>query len=601
MTLAELMVAIGIKVENLDQLAALETMLRNVTAQARAAVAAISALNGTNTKAPAIPSVPAPGAPSVTPGTPPTQPAQPPGIPAQPGATPVGPAPVGPVPNPTRPAPAPNMAPVRPAPGGPAPTSPNFIGPHPSAWVNQQRGLALSTAGMAKMVTGVKALSGHLNKLTVMMAGVATVAIVLASKAISATMEIANFGESTGLSTDKLQQFSHAAQVGGASGKGMLALLDSLQLKQAAIQLGEGDLSPFAFFGIDPNQDTNAVIDQLRAKLKTFSKEQLGVAREMAARLGVDSQMFAAMRRNAESLSSAFVMDKAAIDSTQALNAAWQDLSFKLAAIRNQLVASIAPAFTAVAAAITKVLKPIAVFSKWLSSSTTSANVFRGTLAMFAVVLGVLAVAVVIIAGAVTALSAALGLATAATTILGSALWASGIAEVILLITGVVALAIATFVALGLIIDDIITTFQGGESACRELGDAIGSLIAGPVLALMEAFSSLGDWAGKVWDSITDKISGAISSIGGLVPDWLKNLFGGGAKVSVDPMKSITDAAAQPPSNQRGMGGSTANQTNDIQINVDGSKDPRATGNAVRDALAKSYGEAAYQMPVASY
>ncbi len=564
MSIADLFVAIGIKIENLDQLAALETMLRSVTAQARAAVTAISQLNGITTQTPTVQPVPAPGTPGAPVSPVPNTPTQPPAVP---GFTP--PPPVGPTP------------PTAPAPGTPFNQPP------------------------VKVVTwtqSIRALSTELNKMAVITTAASAGILVLTNRALQATMQMANFGTATGLSTDRLQDFSHAAQVGGASAKGALALLDSLQLKQAAIQLGEGDLSPFAFFGIDPNQDTNAVIDQLRAKLKTFSKEQLGVAREMAARMGVDSQMFSALRRNAAGLSKAFVLDQSAIDATQDLNAAWQDLSYSLAAIRNQLLSALAPAFTKITAGITALLKPVAVFVKWLNSGTGAAKTARTVLAALAVILGIVAAAVAVVAGAVAILSAALGIAAAATTILGAALWGSGIAEVILLITGVVVLAIATFTALVLIVDDIITTFQGGESACRGIGDAIGELISGPILWLMDAFTNLGNWASSVWDGITDTVARAVDAIGGLIPDWIKNIFSGdGANVAIDPMKSITEAAAQPPSNQRQSGGNTANQTNDIQINVDGSKDPRATGNAVRDALAKSYGEAAYQMPVVSY
>ena len=564
MNLAELFVAIGIKIENLDQLAALETMLRNVTAQARAAVVAISQLNGVTVQAPTIQPVPAPGAPAVPVSPIPNAPAQPPVAP--PGFTP--PPPVGPTP------------PAAPAPGTPFNAPP------------------------VKVVTwtqSVKSLSTYLNKLAVIVTGVSAGILVLTNRALQATMDMANFGTATGLSTEQLQGFQHAAQVGGASAKGALALLDSLQLKQAAIQLGEGDLSPFAFFGIDPNQDTNAVIDQLRAKLKTFSKEQLGVAREMAARMGVDSQMFAALKRNAAGLSSVFVLDQSAIDSTEALNEAWQDLSYKLAAIRNQFLSSLAPTLTLVASGIAKILKPIAVFVKWLNSGTMASKAARNALAALAIVLGIVAIVIVAVAGAVALLSAGLGIASSAATILGAALWASGIAEVILLISAVVAAAVATFTALVLVVDDIITTFQGGESACRDIGEAIGSLVSGPILWLMDAFTDLGNWAGKVWDSITDKISGAVSAIGGLVPDWIKNLFGGdGAKVAVDPMKSITDAAAQPPSNQRG-GGGTSNQTNEFNVNVNGAQDPRSTGKEVVNQLAKSYSEAVYQMPVRNY
>lgn len=543
MTLAELFVAIGIKIENLDQLAALETMLRNVTAQARAALQAVNALNAAQSG-------------NAAPSTPPPVP----------GLTPTAPNPLGPTVTPTNPPPA-------------LPTPQKVV-----PWI-----------------TSVKKLSTELNKLALAVTAVAVGMVVLIAKSIKATMELANFGESTGLATDKIQQFQHAAAVAGSSGKELLLLVDSLQAKQAAIALGEGDLSPFAFFGIDPTQDPTKVLEQLRVKIRGLSAEQLLVARNMAERLGVGRDMFAAFRREAEGISTAFTLSPESIESTRKLNAAWQDLVFRLEAVRNAFVSSLAPTLRVVIGLLAALLKPISVFVKWLNSGTVAANAMRMVLGVLAVVVGFLAGVIVVVAAAVGALAVALGLASAASAVLGATLWASGIAEVILLITAVVAAFIAVGVALVLVVDDIITTFEGGESACRNIGEAIGELISGPILALMDAFGAVRDFVGNVWDTIVGKIKGAVAAVGSIMPDWLKNLFGGDGKgVAVNPMQSITNAAAMPPSNQRG-GGGTANQTNEIQINVDGSRDPRATASSVRDELAKSYAEAAYQMPVTSY
>jgi hypothetical protein len=82
------------------------------------------------------------------------------------------------------------------------------------------------------------------------------------------------------------------------------------------------------------------------------------------------------------------------------------------------------------------------------------------------------------------------------------------------------------------------------------------------------------------------------------VPEWLSNLFGGG-DVAVNPLQQITQAAAQPPSNQ--AGNSSSSQNNDVTINVDGSKDPQATAKAVNGGLKQALSAAAYQMPVASF
>ena len=71
--------------------------------------------------------------------------------------------------------------------------------------------------------------------------------------------------------------------------------------------------------------------------------------------------------------------------------------------------------------------------------------------------------------------------------------------------------------------------------------------------------------------------------------------MGGGSSVAVSPMQSITQAAAQPPSNQPN-GKQSSNVSQDIAINVDGSKDPEETAKAVNNGLKTALGNASYQM-----
>lgn len=554
MTIAELFVAIGIKVDNIDQLTALETTLKNITANARAAVKAIAALNGMVIKPPTVAPAPANA-----------QPAAP--VPP-PAAFPRGAA------NPY--------------------TSGHFIGPRqfqpPAAPVPPPPSRVIAWTSAAKK------LSAELNKVA-LAAGAATASIIiLINKSIDAAMRMSNFGTATALSTDRLQEFQHAAQVGGAAAGDMLALLDSLQLKQAQIALGEGDLSPFAFFGIDPNQDTNKVIDQLRQKLKTFSKEQLSVAREMAARLGVGRDLFAALLRDSQKLQEAFVVSRESIESTQDLNAAWQGLTFRLAVIRNQLVSAIAPAFAKLAKVISAVLVPIAGFLKFINGNSGAAKILRGVLVALAIQIGLIAVALIGVTTALGAFSVAAGIATAASSAFGAAL--IGTVGPALAGLGKAAAAFGFLAAkiaiLGLLLEDLWVTLNGGDSLFSRIAEWTGGI------EFMTRQFQL--WA-DIWDWITGGITTAsdiLKDMADFVPDWLKNFLGfGGADMAVNPMQTITQAAAQPPSNQRGgMGGSTVSQTNDVNINVNGARDPASVANDVNKAMQRSYADAAYSLPV---
>lgn len=555
--------SLGVKIEGMENLQALETLLRNVTNQARAARDAIVGLNNTNV---APPSTTTPNGQGNTP--------------AGPSAVPVSPS-VAVPPSPT----VPRSSNVE-------PTDPKFIGPSPSLTLNEVRGSDLASEAAKKWAISVKKLSGELNKLAIGIGLVTTGVIIFIAKAVQATMEMANFGEATGLSTSRLQEFQHAAQISGASGKELLGLIESLQSKQAQIALGEGDLSPFAFFGIDPTQDTNAVLDELSRKIKTFSKDQLGVVREMASRMGISAQMFAAMRRSAEGISKAFVLSPESIESAQELNAAWQEMTFRLDSIRNQLVSAVAPAFKMVLGIVSAILKPIAVFLQWLNSGSTAANIARAALGALAVILGVIAAAILALIGIFTTFAVGVGIATAFTSGLAAAM--GTLAAGVIGATWPILAIIAAIVALVFIINEIWVTLTGGQSYLRQFGESIGNFI-GPINSVADAFRALGKVFIWAFDLMTPLgiIMNAMK-----VPEWLSNLFGGG-DVAVNPLQQITQAAAQPPSNQ--AGNSSSSQNNDVTINVDGSKDPQATAKAVNGGLKQALSAAAYQMPVASF
>lgn len=543
MTISQLLISIGIKIENLDQLAALESMLKNVTAQAKQALAAVNALNGAGQGG---------------------------------GGQPVAPMSPTNAPNPLA---VPAGVPATPTPSVPAVPTPAKVVP----WV-----------------TAVKRLSTELNKLAVAITAVSVALVVLISRSINAAIEMTNFGTATGMATDQLQRFQRQADLTGSSAQEVGTFLDGLQQKQSALALGEGDLSPFAFFGIDPTQDPLVVYEQLRQKIRLLSNDQLAIGRAMAERLNVGRDLFASFRREIDQTSEAFVQSQESIKSTQELAYAWRDLSSRLASVRDQLVSALAPALALVINILSKLVKPLAVMVKWLTSGSYWAQVMRIFLGYLAIVLGIVASGVLALAAVVSALAIAMGLGAAASLVFAGGLTA--LAAAIWAVLWPLAAIIAIVAAFILVMDEIITTFRGGQTVLREWGEAIGELIDGPILALIDAFKAVGAWASSVWDSITDTISSAISKITGLVPDWLKNLLGGGdAAVTVNPLDSIASAAAMPPSNQPNGAGGTANQTNEIQINVDGSKDPRSTGIAVREELQRSYSNAAYQMPATSY
>ncbi len=560
MNLAELFIAIGIKAEGVEQLVALNDKLKDITKSAKEAIKELTELNGIKI------------APTVS---------------GEAQANPEGyDTPIGPH-QPITPNPSGYDTPIGPK------TAP--IVANPSAYSNPI-GPEIPASVFIKQakdkLTAIKQLSEGLNKLAVMLGAVAAATAVLIAKSVTATMEMANFGKATDMSTAKLQAFQHAAQVGGASGAEMAGMLDSLQSKLTEIKVGEGDISPFAMLGLDVSKDPMKMMDDLRAKLAGMSGEQKQFARLLAGRIGINSAMFASLLRQSRDLSKSLVLEQDAIDSTSEFNAAWQDLLFSLSAVRNQIVSALAPSFTFLANILKGVVVAVSKFTHWLASANPLARLLAGALGFLVAGLFGVSAAMAFMA-AKTALTAAMMVvgSTAAGT-LAASIWgvvtaAAAAAAPFLLIAGIIA-------ALAMAVDEIIVTFQGGKSVIGSLGESLGEL-ANSFLAVIDPIGTLGNAFFAVFDFIPNMIDGIVSALD-KIPSWLMSWLGGGGGVSVNPMQSITQAAAQPPSNQPNAGKSS-NVSQDIEINVDGSKDPRETAKAVNNGLKAAIGNAYYSSP----
>lgn len=557
-SLAELFVAIGIKAEGVEQLTAIHQKLQQIAGEARNAIKAIAELNG-------IQIAPSSATPANPQGTAPSGPMAAPAAPAAPTPAPV----------------APSVAPMS-APGPSGYSKP--IGPEAPAdfFVKQQK---------AKLAA-VKQLSEGLNKLAIMLGAVATATAILIAKSVTATMEMANFGKATDMSTAKIQAFQHAAQVGGASGEQMAGMLDSLQNKLTEIKVGEGDISPFAMLGLDVSKDPMKMMDDLRAKLAGMTDEQKQFARMLAGRIGINSAMFASLLRQSKDLSKSLVLEQDAIDSTSEFNAAWQDLLFSLSAVRNQIVSALAPTFTFLANILKGVVVAVSKFTHWLASSAPLAKALASMLGILVAALFGVSAAMAFMAAKTAFTAAMMVVGSTAAGTLAASIWgvvaaAAAAAAPFLLIAGIIA-------ALAMAVNEIIVTFQGGKSVIGSLGESLGEL-ANSFLAVIDPIGTLGNAFFAVFDFIPNMIDGIVSALD-KIPSWLMSWLGGGGGVSVNPMQSITQAAAQPPSNQPN-GKQSSNVSQDIEINVDGSKDPRETAKAVNNGLKSAIGNAYYSSP----
>ena len=120
---------------------------------------------------------------------------------------------------------------------------------------------------------------------------------------ISFTEELFKFNVATGISVQSLQQWQYAAAKAGVAGKDVANALKGIQLAQAEIQLGEGNIAPWALLGIDPKQEPTAVLWQIHERIKQSAGLSEGMARLYAQKFGLSDDMYQMLRRDNLALS----------------------------------------------------------------------------------------------------------------------------------------------------------------------------------------------------------------------------------------------------------------------------------------------------------
>lgn len=377
---------------------------------------------------------------------------------------------------------------------------------------------------------------------------------------IKAGQALRNFTLSTGLSSEDLQYWQHAAIVAGLSAEDMTNAIKGLQSARAGFDIGNPqNVGIWRLLGVTPLQDPFKVITDLRARLNSGALN-MGIARNLLGQVGLESllPLLRVTNNEFEKWSKNFLITERQTAVLARLNAAWQDLRTSIISVKTQFSATFAPALATVAKGFAWLAEKIAVVVRWLQDGGPIATALRWGLIALAAGLGILGVALLAIAGAA-------GLAAGAIALLEVVL--SPAIPIIAAISAIVLVAAASIAALILLVDDMWQAFTGGKSVLADLGDKI--------------FGPFFQWLFDKWDLVIAKGKAAIA--------FLKNPFGGG----------LTDNAVIP--STAGASSSTVHQENNITIPVNGAQDPRATGREVWSTLRSQIATAAYQAPAPGY
>ena len=458
---------------------------------------------------------------------------------------------------------------------------------------------AIQAAAKAKqqLIANLKATQEAATKGAAVIAGFTAGLAAMAVTAARTARELRNFATATGLSAQEMQRWSAQAKILGADGEEMLQTVKAIQSSMARVALGEGDIAPFQFFGIPPDirKDTFQFLEELRARIQSVRDDPaaLAIVREMASRLGVSDDTFQSLLRQRQELDRSLFLSKEQVDSIDDMRASWARVGIAIAAFKDKFVAAFAKPLQVAAKILEAITVRLVRFVEWLNEGGAVANVVK-------VGIGVLIVALIALGGALLTVASALGVVNIAVALLTKGMAALGITSLAALKPILVALSplIAFFGLLAavvasaiLVIDDFWTAFTGGDSAAGRLGEKLG-------------FVKLFEWLFSMWDKLRETVGGFFDFVSGMVPDWMKKLFGGKTEVNGNaaaqptPMQSLTDMALTP---RTQSGGNTANQTNEIRVEVNGAQNPAETGREVASNIRQTISDASYQMPQLSY
>lgn len=471
-------------------------------------------------------------------------------------------------------------------------------------------GLAQSVTLLGAVATGIAASAGGL--------------FAFVASSTEAADALTDLNAETGISVERFQELGFAAELSGSSSDAMTSSLTGLSkvAGDAARGLGRGKKA-FDELGISVKdaggnvKTADVLFGELGDKFKALGTDT-ATQKSIMASLGLDPSTLQLLNATGEEVDALIQKSRAlGIVTTEQAEAAaeFQDAlgiaGFAVSAIRQQIAIGLAPAMTDITNKFTGFLEAnhevIEEGLKYLGQIIISTMGFIQRMAPL--VLG---------------LAAAFGVASLAT---------GGFATIMSFALSPVVLITAAIVAVLLILDDLITAFNGGQSVIadffqeffgvdivpimHEMVDAFMWMVDTVIAVLQPLFDAWGHMFDAVIKLFKGDFTGALDSVSEAFASWIeavKGIFGllfdylaagwgkilGGIKegaMSILPEWAVNmigsgetpDAAQLGPNEAMAMGGNSSSSVNSsieqqVQINVS-SNDPKAAGAAVNDAL----------------
>lgn len=192
------------------------------------------------------------------------------------------------------------------------------------------RSLKLAKATLVAVGTAVGTTSAAIVKIT--------------SDALNAAAAFRQFEVETGASAQELQRWQAVAEQTNSSAEAVSQAIRAITSNQEQIRLGRGDISGFQLLGIDPRQDPFDILEQLRTRTEGLSQ---GMKRNILAQMGIGAGLLHTLELSREEFDAlagrAFIISPQAIDTLAQARASMNQARRGVEFLKAQIAVGLAP------------------------------------------------------------------------------------------------------------------------------------------------------------------------------------------------------------------------------------------------------------------
>ena len=205
-------------------------------------------------------------------------------------------------------------------------------------------GLQTDEEKLKSFNTGLKGARTTLIAVGAAVAGVSAAITKVTADALDSAAAFQQFEAETGASAQTLQRWQAVAEQTNSSAEAVSAAVRSIALNQERIRLGEGDISGFQLLGIDPGEDPFEILSQLRTRTEGLSE---AMQRNVLGRLGVGAELLQTIQLSQDEFDAlanrAFIISPQAIDTLAQTRASLTQAGRGINYLKTQIAVGLAP------------------------------------------------------------------------------------------------------------------------------------------------------------------------------------------------------------------------------------------------------------------